>query len=52
MEKYQNLHEHDTPLGSPFAEAYTTTTGRGAPSMVPITIVQTENFYTPLYTNS
>ena len=40
------------PLGSPFAEAYTTTTGRGAPSAMPPASLQTENFYTLLYTDS
>ncbi len=39
-----------SPLGTPFDEAYTTTTNKGASSANPPEEILTANFYTPLYT--
>jgi len=52
MDVDQDLQEQGTPPGTPFDEGFTPSTAIGHTSVDPTGGVQTENFFTPLYTKS
>ena len=52
MEVDPNPQGQTTPQGTPFDDGYASTTTRGKTSADPTGGVHTENFFTPLYTES
>jgi hypothetical protein len=52
MDDDHDLHEQDTPPGTPFDDGFTPSTTIGNTSADPTCGAHTENFFTPLYTES
>jgi len=52
MEVDQDYQGQGTPLGTPFEDGFTPATTRGHTTMGPTGSVHTDNYFTPLYTET